>query len=636
MFVGLTLLMLILRYVVSIPEDWTDCPTVCQCKWISGKKTALCREAGFTVIPSTLNSEMQVLDISGNAIPQLSKDAFCSIGLIHLQRIFLKSAGISDIHKDAFRELKILVEIDLSDNFVSILHKDTFSGNERLRAIYMNGNPLTELKSYQFPNLPHLKSLEFQHCQIKKVDRDAFMHLPALESLSLNGNKLNHLSETVFLPVPKLKTLVLDGNPWECDCVLRNFRNWLLQSNLYSHSLICTYPTVSKGKHWEDVDPGDFACPPNITTDENAIQGILGSNVTLKCRVYGDPEPNVSWLFNSYMLDNDTLLLDSSFFIEEQYTEKKGEKWSFVILYNISETNAGEYTCKGANVRGVSSSNISLILPKEAVATTMKKDELWFLSTIVIAACIISVIFMLMITFACHIRKRAVKKQRRRNKLKGSLNFSDQDKKLLDVSITTTDRQTSSCDGFGSQPDVEILEQSLQNLPLELRDQPVRITIESHATDPSSISVFPPPPEFSTSILPHGTFGNIFISVSVGQEPIGMGPETTSPDMDSPRYPDLIDVTRKGKLDTGLALVSIPESLSYYATLPRSSVQHRLKDSETMMETRVGPQYDNMGPRITADGSSTISLPETISIEEIPTPPPPPSCSPLTVDYISL
>lgn len=622
MFVGLSLLMLLMRYVASIPEDWTDCPSVCQCKWISGKKTALCRDAGFTMVPNTLNADMQVLDISGNSIHTLPKDAFQSVGLIHLQRIFLKGASVKEIHKDAFNELKILVEVDLSENSISTIHQDTFSGNERLRALYLNNNPISELRSAQFPNLPHLKSLEFQHCQIKFVHRDAFLHLPALESLSLNENQLRHLSETVFLPIPKLKTLILDGNPWQCDCDLRTFRNWLLQSKLYSHSLKCKTPLVSQGKQWEDVDPAEFACKPNVTSPENVIQGVPGGNATLKCNVYGDPEPNVSWVFNSYTLDNESLMQDSTFYIEEMYTDKKNEKLSLVILFNVSDMNAGEYTCKGVNLRGESSVNISLILPKEAVATTMKKDESWFMSTAFIIGSAISVLFVFMITFLCQIRRRTVKRRRRRNKLKGSVNFSDQDKKLLDVSITTTDRQTGSCEGFGSQPDMEMMEQSVQSIPLELRDQPVHITIESHATDPS-ISVFPPPPEFSTSILPHGAFGNIFISVSVGQEPPGS--------IDSTRYPDLIDVARKNKVNMG----SSSNPVSYFATLPRRNLQSRLKESD-VMNSRIGPHYDNMGPRITADGSSTISLPETISTEEIPTPPPPPSCSPLTVDYISL
>lgn len=54
--------------------------------------------------------------------------------------------------------------------------------------------------------------------------------------------------------------------------------------------------------------------------------------------------------------------------------------------------------------------------------------------------------------------------------MKSSGSYTDQDKKLLDVSITTTtDRQTGSCEGLGSHADVELLEQSLQAAaPLEV------------------------------------------------------------------------------------------------------------------------------------------------------------------------
>lgn len=40
--------------------DWTDCPEACRCKWTSGKKTALCPNAGLTAVPAALNPDMQV------------------------------------------------------------------------------------------------------------------------------------------------------------------------------------------------------------------------------------------------------------------------------------------------------------------------------------------------------------------------------------------------------------------------------------------------------------------------------------------------------------------------------------------------------------------------------------------------
>lgn len=615
-------LVLLCALMVASSPDWTDCPMSCRCKWTSGKKSALCRDAGFTTIPDTLDSDMQVLDLTGNTIPYLTKDAFKSVGLLNLQRIFLKGTGVRELHRDAFKDLTILVEVDLSDNLIHTLHQETFSGNGRLRILYLNGNPITELRSGQFPVLQHLRTLELQHCQIRIIHRDAFLHLSALESLSLNGNRLKQISETVFLPVSKLKTLSLDGNPWRCDCELRGFRNWLLSSNLYSHPLICTEPQILEGKHWEDVSPLEFACPPTVTLSETMVQQEAGGNATFRCQVRGDPEPLISWMFNGKSIGNGSVNQDQVLLIEEEDGDVLTEKWTTLSLMNVSENDAGEYTCVAKNLRGVAAVNVSLLLPEVVIATTLSKSDPWLMWIVWLIFGATGVVFVSILSACAYRLKRCrSKKHRRKAKMKESISFTDQEKKLLELSsATSTDRPSGSCDGLGSQPDMELLEQSLQSLPLEMCDQPVHITIESHTSDHQAV-VFPPPPEFSTSLLPPGAFGNIFISVSVSQDPNTM---------DSPRYPDLLDLPHRKSVS-----VAAGPDIPFFATLPRRQSQPRLlKEVDPLL--RIGPQYDNMGPRVTADGgASTLSLTDALA-DEIPPPPPPPLCSPLTVEYVSL
>lgn len=610
--------------VGSASADWTDCPNPCQCKWSSGKKTALCKDAGFTEIPVSFNADMQVLDLSSNSIKNLPEDSFKRVGLLNLQRVFLRGCGIHNVHKDAFRELKILVELDLSDNLIGSLHQETFQGNERLRILYLNGNPLTEIKEMQFPVLQHLRTLELQHCQIKRVHRDAFLHLSSLESLNLNGNLLKWLSETVFLPISKLKTLSLDGNPWVCDCQLRSFRNWFIASNLYSHPLSCIEPNVLSGSRWENIKPLDFACPPEVKVDRDSVLENAGNNVTFVCEVTGDPQPEVSWYFNGQSINNFTDRMD-----ENRTWLDNNRMWSALSVLNVSDMVTGEFTCEARNSRGQMSTNVSLALPEVAVATTLSKSKSVYLVVVCVAVSVTALLFMVGLSCCiCQIKKSRRHRENKTN-FKGSTSFSDADKRLLDASISTT--QAGSCEMLGgsSCQDLELMEQSLQNIPLAAvcDQQPVHITIESRDSA-SGMSVYPPPPEFSTSILPTVSgFGNIFISVSVSQEP--------PPDSES-RYPDLLDMKHRQKQSISVGTSSADNhslASSYYATIPRKK---RLKDHHSVKS--VIPHYDNMGPRITATGSCTnlsSCSNNDGSFDDIPPPPPPPLCTGHT-DYVAL
>lgn len=240
-------------------DDWTaSCPENCVCKWTNGKKSVICNALQLTNIPTTLSTEIQVLVLNENRIAHLNREEFTSLGLVNLQRIFLKKSNVVYINQDAFKNLKILVELDLSDNAIETLDKNTFNGNDRLRVLYLNGNPLKKLVAHQFPVLPHLRSLDLHNCQLRTVDAAAFTNLELLEFVNLKSNLLESLSEHVFQSMRNLKTLLLEGNPWMCNCKLRKFRNWYIKSNLNSISLLCSAPNVLRNKEWQAVEEVQF------------------------------------------------------------------------------------------------------------------------------------------------------------------------------------------------------------------------------------------------------------------------------------------------------------------------------------------------------------------------------------------
>lgn len=569
-----SLIVLVTAFAIAT-SDWTDCPSLCRCKWSSGKKTAICRDGAFTAIPNSLDSEMQVLDLSENSIQKLMKDAFKYYGLINLQKIFMRNTRLREVHRDAFKDLKILVEVDLSENEIKCIEPNTFYGNERLRVLYLSGNPLGQLVKEQFPTLPHLRTLELERCQLEEIHSDAFVHLFALESLNLKSNQLRTLSEKLFMNL-HLKSLSLDGNPWRCDCDLRVFRDWFLSSNLHSVSLSCNEPETLSDRLWKEIPSEEFACPPNvILNSQPQVQAEAGENVSFGCFVSGDPEPKVTWLYEGSPINHTWIMLESE--------EGLLRKWVNISVFNVSEVDAGVYSCVAKNSLATIVRNVTLVLPEVVTATTLSKSDTgFFLWSVLCAGSIVLISTVCTIIAVCCVKNRNNKIKRQ---MKTSVSFTDQEKKLLDVSIaTTTDRGTGSMEALGS--DMEVL------------DAPVHITIER---EPIPLAVYPPPPEFSSSALPAGPIGNIFISVSVSRDPIA----------DPSRCPDLLDLPHRNKpIYHGMA------------TLPR-------RPNHTV------PQYDNMGPRVTASGNSTLSLPD--STAEIPPPPPPPTnCVPLNPEFISL
>jgi hypothetical protein len=49
-------------------------------------------------------------------------------------------------------------------------------------------------------------------------------------------------------------------------------------------------------KLWQDVDPKDFACKPEIRVPQSVVFSQPGANVTLSCFIIGTPMPDAKWV----------------------------------------------------------------------------------------------------------------------------------------------------------------------------------------------------------------------------------------------------------------------------------------------------------------------------------------------------
>ncbi|KAG5684157.1 hypothetical protein PVAND_013398 [Polypedilum vanderplanki] len=644
--------------------DWTlNCSTGCHCKWMNGKKSALCNSLNLTQLPVNLSTEIQVLSMNENNIQTLNREEFTTLGLINLQKIFLKKANIKYLHRETFKNLKILVELDLSENQIEQLDKQTFSGNDRLRILLLYGNPIKKLIADQFPVLPYLRTIDLHSCNIASIEETSFSNVDLLEYLDLKQNQLSHLPGNVFNHMKNLKTLLLDENPWNCDCKLKNFRNWYVKNNLNRISLQCKSPYSLLDQHWENIHEDAFGCAPILKIlNEDVSLSDLESNITFKCFTTGDPRPTISWHLDGKEIDNDNVVIDnddpngngggsspqvSSVAINSNSVHESGSSstnsnshgnkiWSNLSIYNITNLNAGFYTCFARNDLGYASQNVSLLLPEVGYEHVLIKnnDNFWYFGLVVgIFGTIIC--FLLISIIFCVCRKVTTRRKIKKN-IKGSVSFNDQEKKLLDLSITTTNDRENYGEMLNT-PSSATNKTDSSIIALE----PVQITIENfhhhpHHTLPHhlqhhrrigeeyplSVGMFPPPPpEFCTATTTQSSlsaiaavptsssvtsnsqlyqpmvaaapgpnvnnlignsvqnkppYGNIFISVSLTQDSL---------DNDINMYPDLLNIVpncMKNSSTTNNLSSSpaptiptsqiVPINIESYATLPRNKL----------------------------------------------------------------
>lgn len=283
----------------------------------------------------------------------------------------------------------------------------------------------------------------------------------------------------------------------------------------------------------------------------------------------------ISWELNGRDIINDNVLTED---------ETIGNKlWRNITILNITNYDAGIYVCAARNHIGSASRNISIYLT-EIVQHVIEKgpETFWYfgliLGTFGTVFCLITISFLVCLCKKTTRRRRSIKN------IKGSVSFNDQEKKLLDLSITTNDRQDSG--EVANTPSVA------KNEPV-IALEPVQITIENLSRNdefPMNVGVFTPPPEFCSNANP--AYGNIFISVALTQDVI---------DNPEQMYPDLLNIPNRviGKL--------FPINVSNYATLPRNRHQRTgsLGSGSTSASSCSASTTGRTQTTSTVDGSSS-------------------------------
>lgn len=365
-FIPLTLL------ATTVADFTTECQRPCDCRWQSGNKAAICSNSSLKTVPANLSNDVQILDLSNNNLHQLHQEAFKKVGLSNLKKLFLKDCSIEIIHKTAFVTLAIMIELDLSKNKIWHLNPDTFKGTEKLRLINLSNNFIENFEDGLFRNLKFLQKVEASNNRLVRIGTKAFVNLPQLKILRFDGNNLSHMKLETLMALRNLSGLDLHNNPWRCDCNLQTFRDWVISHNLYTPPTACTEPATVQDKLWNELDSSNFACRPTILEPApGATVKSYDENVTLTCKVVGNPNPEVSWRFNGKIIEMKS-------FGELRYTVTENTmdliRWVNLTVINARYSDRGNYTCVAENPGGRDEKTLALVLSRYGPGTIAGMD----------------------------------------------------------------------------------------------------------------------------------------------------------------------------------------------------------------------------------------------------------------------
>lgn len=412
---GKTILkILILNTLATLAfADFTsNCPQECKCVWASGDKQADCSNSHFQDIPKTLSPDIQKLNLTGNDLYEITRHAFQDVGLINLWKLTLSECKLLTIQRNGFSGLAIMIELDLSKNDLKTLHADTFKDTPKIRWILLNDNKLEKLDDGLFNNLAFLQKVDLSNNRLVQLGMKTFINVPKLTILRLDGNKLEHLKKDTLDSLSSLSNLDVHDNPWRCDCYLQPFRNWVISKNLYTSDVFCAEPPKVHGKRWKELDSNDFACRPSIVYPPTTTTlHSLESNVTLSCQVDGNPLPEVNWVLNAQIIDGSFRYQgEIKYVITESSSENS--KWVNLTIFDVSNTDNGDYLCVAKNAGGVEERSLTLAvaqLPPNIIVPAGMDENL--LPVLIGVSCTAAILLILLVVICCCCRKRRADKK---------------------------------------------------------------------------------------------------------------------------------------------------------------------------------------------------------------------------------
>ncbi|KAG5864266.1 hypothetical protein JTB14_012519 [Gonioctena quinquepunctata] len=217
--------------ISRVNERWIDCGKgPCKCR--PETKSVICWQNELSTIPpdQLLPHDVITIDLGINRLTTLHKNAFRSLSqLVELDLFDNKLDHLPDnifAHLESLKylnrmrvipetlldKLELLEDLDLSNNLLEIIPKFAFMDLVSLRRLFLVENNITILPTGVFDKLVNLEQLNLRKNQISHLSPYLFDKLQSLKILHLTNNKISQISSNDFKKLTNIIELHLGQN----------------------------------------------------------------------------------------------------------------------------------------------------------------------------------------------------------------------------------------------------------------------------------------------------------------------------------------------------------------------------------------------------------------------------------------
>ncbi|CAH1783083.1 unnamed protein product [Owenia fusiformis] len=288
------------NHLIEVVSDWfRDMSRTIETVDLSYNEIHILQDGDFHFLRN-----LKELRLDHNHLVHLHDMAF--LGIISLDNLRLDENQLMQPPSLALQKISKIDTVDLSANRFHILHSNSFY-NTTVGELKLNSmRYLTLIDATAFDNLPELRLLEICYNKyLSFIDPNSFVRTPKLTTLLLHHNNLSTIEESTITGVSSLERIDVRGNNFVCDCSLK----WLIKIANHQQqtdsrftdipTMACSYQGSTTKINLVDINIDDISdvCAPRIL--QVLLPGLIktspGNHVSLSCRAFGRPTPNIQW-----------------------------------------------------------------------------------------------------------------------------------------------------------------------------------------------------------------------------------------------------------------------------------------------------------------------------------------------------